>query len=412
MSLKVNVLTLSLSSFLAMWRLGFVFHEMAFGLLSVFLPLYIVAIGGSLIDIGVMSAAALFSAIPSSFFWGYMCDKTRHYKRFILLSFLSSAIILYIFTFTSNVGLLIILYIVMSVLHVAHEPPKNVLVAELYTREEWERTFALYEEFTEVGWLSGLLFGFFLSVYGTSASSTLFLCSSLNLAAFILSIFFVEDPVLIFERGLVAIEKTIDFACKVAAIAFRIFDGAIINGRVEMENVNAFCGGLILFSLATSMLFTPMPVFLSRGLALSQSLIFALYVLNSSGSVLGYFFVSRRSDQHVEKAVLSRIAVSRSVLAFLLIIPLLSSTFSIGIVAVILSLMGFIYALFLVYTLALSMELLPKGKAGLFNALVGTGSACGSFIGPFLAEKAGFVYTFLSSSIIFLLAYIAFKIFN
>ncbi|MEM0313017.1 MAG: hypothetical protein QXQ41_00485, partial [Candidatus Bathyarchaeia archaeon] len=102
-----------------MWRLGFVFHEMAFGLLSVFLPLYIIAIGGSLVDIGVMSAVALFLAIPASFFWGYICDKTRYYKRFILLSFLSSAIILYLFTFTLNVGLLIILYVVMSVLHVA-----------------------------------------------------------------------------------------------------------------------------------------------------------------------------------------------------------------------------------------------------------------------------------------------------
>jgi hypothetical protein len=25
----------------------------------------------------------------------------------------------------------------MSILHVANEPPKNMLVAELYTREEW-----------------------------------------------------------------------------------------------------------------------------------------------------------------------------------------------------------------------------------------------------------------------------------
>ncbi|MEM3577595.1 MAG: MFS transporter [Candidatus Bathyarchaeia archaeon] len=412
MELKVKVLIFLLCSLLVMWRLGFVFHEMAFGLLSVFLPLYIVAIGGSLIDVGVMSAAALFLAIPASFFWGYICDKTRHYKRFILLSFLSSAVILYLFTLTSNVTLLIILYAVMAVLHIAHEPPKNVLIAELYTRGEWEKTFALYEEFTEIGWLSGLLFGLFMSIYGASAASTLFLCSSLNLAAFVLSILFVEDPIMIFERGLVAIEKTIDFACKGVAVASRIFDGAIINGRVERENVNAFCGGLILFSLATSMLFTPMPVFLSRGLAFSQSLIFALYVLNSSGSVLGYFFTSRRSDQRVEKAVLNRIAVSRSVLTSLLIIPSLSPIFSIGIVAVILGLMGFIYALFLVYTLALSMELLPKGKAGLFNALVGAGSACGSFIGPLLAEKWGFAYTFLASSIIFLLAYIAFKIFD
>lgn len=143
-----------------MWRLGFFFHEMGFGLLAIFLPLHVIAVGGSLVDIGVMSSSALFLAIPFSFFWGYMCDKKRRYKRYILLSFLASTVILYLFTLTSSVSALIALYALMSVFHVAHEPPKNVLIAELYSREKWERTFALYEGFTEAGWLIGLVLGF------------------------------------------------------------------------------------------------------------------------------------------------------------------------------------------------------------------------------------------------------------
>ena len=76
-----------------MWRAGFFFHEMAFGLLSVFIPIYvIVTLGGTLLEVGIMTAVALFLTIPASFFWGYACDKTRRYKRFILLSFLSMAI--------------------------------------------------------------------------------------------------------------------------------------------------------------------------------------------------------------------------------------------------------------------------------------------------------------------------------
>lgn len=395
-----------------MWRLGFVFHEMAFGLLSVFLPLYVITIGGSLINVGVMSAAALFLAIPASFFWGYICDKTRRYKRFILLSFLSSAVILYLLTFTLNVALLIILYVVMSVLHVAHEPPKNVLIAELYTREEWEKTFALYEGFTEIGWLMGLLLGFFMSAYGVNAAFTLLLCSGLNLVAFISSTILVKDPILILERSLVTMEKTVNFACKGITLACRILDGLSLNGSLERENLKAFCGGLILFSLATSMLFTPMPVFLSQELALSQSLIFALYALNSTGSVLGYFLACRNSGRSEEKSALKRIAIYRSILTFLLMVNVQPFALRVTLATAILTLMGFIYALFLVYTLALSMELLPEGKAGVFNALVGVGGAAGSFIGPFLAEKFGFHYVFLTSGIIFFFSYISFKIFN
>jgi len=53
-----------------MWLLGFFLHEMAFGLLSIFLPLYITgAVGGTLVDVGVMTSLATSLAIPFSFFW-------------------------------------------------------------------------------------------------------------------------------------------------------------------------------------------------------------------------------------------------------------------------------------------------------------------------------------------------------
>jgi len=122
-----------------MWRLGFFFHEIAFGLLSVFIPLYMVSppIGGSLVDLGIITSIALFSAIPASFLWGYICDKTRRFKLYILLSFISATVILYLFTFATNVLTFIILYAAMSMLHVAHEAPKNVLIAEHYSRAEW-----------------------------------------------------------------------------------------------------------------------------------------------------------------------------------------------------------------------------------------------------------------------------------
>ena len=70
------------------WLIGFIFHEMAFGLLSVFVPLYITGyLGGSLIDVGIMITLANFVAVPFSFLWGYLSDKTRRYHFFILLSF-------------------------------------------------------------------------------------------------------------------------------------------------------------------------------------------------------------------------------------------------------------------------------------------------------------------------------------
>jgi len=364
-----------------------------------------------LVHIGMMSAVALFLAIPSSFFWGYACDRTRRYKRYILLAFLALAVILYLFTLTTSIELLITLYAVMAILHMAHEPPKNVLIAESYSREDWERAFAFYEGFTEAGWLIGLFLGFLASAYGLGAMSTLLLCSALNLVAFVSSLLLVTDPLLIFERGLVSIEKTVDFTYRGMVLASKLLSGISTNERLKGENLYVFCSGLVLFSLATSILFTPLPVFFSKDLALQASFVFAIFALNSGGGIAGYLLALRESRQSTEKANISKVAMFRSVLAFLLIAIASISLYNVILVAVVLTLMGFAYALFLIYTLSISMELIPEGKAGLFNVLVGIGQACGSFIGPFIAQTVGFTYVFLATGMIFLLAYVAFKIF-
>jgi MFS family permease len=402
-----------------MWRLGFFFHEMGFGLLSVFFPLYVVSsvLKGSLFDVGIMSAAALFLAIPASFFWGYLCDKTRHYKRFILLSFCGSAVLLYLFSLTTSLYVLLVLYAVMSCLHVAHEPPKNILVAEMYSREDWEKSFASYEGLTEVGWLIGLVLGFLASAYGASPSFTLLLCSILNFVAFGLALMLVADPLFVFERKLVSIEKSVDFAYRGVSLASKLLGGIHVDERLKTENVAAFCCGLVLFSLATSILFTPLPIFVSqvvKSAALPSSLVFAAFVLNSAGGVFGYYASGRPHDREAEKARISRVVFFRSFLSFFLLSTILVFTraFGLGLLVGILVLLGFANAAFVVYTLSLSMELIPAGKAGLFNVLVGVGTASGSLIGPFIAGLTGsFIYVFTVGGIAFFGAYIFFRVF-
>ncbi|MEM1589496.1 MAG: MFS transporter [Candidatus Bathyarchaeia archaeon] len=394
-----------------MWWLGFVFHEMAFGLLSVFLPLYVISIGGSLIDFGFMSALAVLATIPSSFLWGYACEKEGRYRQYILVSFLSLALIFYFFTLTIDVKLLTLLYILLWFFHVAHEPPRNVLIAEFYTREEWEKAFAWYRGFTEIGMLAGLLLGFFMAMFNVSAFLTLLVCSGLHVLAFALSLVFVWDPPLVIERGLVTIERSADLILKGATALSRLPGGAWM--KLKFENIKAFCVGLTLFSLATNVLFTPMAIFLSNGLGYAESMVFALFAVNSLGGIIGYF-ITMRSHPSIdsEKSVLRRATLLRSLLSLMLTIPIQIFLYRTFTVATVLFLMGFLYALFAVYTVALSMELLPREKVGLYNAMEGLGRAFGSLIGPTLAENFGFQLVFLTSGLIFAAAYVTFKVFK
>jgi MFS family permease len=386
---------------------------MAFGLLSIFIPLYVVrTLGGSLVELGIMVAAALLFSIPASFFWGYICDKTRRYKVYILLAFASATIIIYFFTLTTSIILFIILYVTMSMLHVAHEAPKNVLIAEHYSRDEWEKSFASYQRLTEVGWFLGLLLGLIATTFSLSTQYTLFLCSGLNLVAFALSIFLIADPLLIFERRLVSIEKKIDYASRGVKIASQILEGYSPTEKLKKESFLAFGIAILFFSLASNIFFTPLPIFFAQKLALPSNMIFEIYMLNSIGAIVGYSIIKRRSMFTDSKKQIRRIVLLRSALIFLLVIAIqiaFSPTFFTALVMVLLNLA---YAVYYILMISLAMELIPQGKTGIFDVLTGLGAASGSFLGPFLAQMLGFLPQFLIAGVIFLLAFVVLKIFT
>jgi MFS family permease len=407
-----------------MWRLGFFFHEIAFGLLSVFIPLYLVAfkntniLGGPLVALGLMTSIAILCSIPASFLWGYLCDATRHYKVFILLSFLSSAILLFLMAlpFAQNIVVFVILYVIMQVLHVSHEAPKNVLIAEHYSRDNWERSYGFYEGLTEIGFIIGLAVGLVLSVglFALTASLsstvlatyTLYLCSLLSVVAFILSIALIADPLMIFERRLVSMEKSIDFTARgVESYSLRW------KGALKRESFSGFAFAIVIFSLATSLFFTPLPIYLKTIFNGQSSMVYVAYILNSIGATIGYFLIRNRARSMNLRKQMPRYVLFRSLLIFLLVGAIqlaISPTITTGIFLVFL---GFAYAMYYIMMISLSMELIPQGKTGFFDGLVGLGAAVGSFLGPYLAENLSYVPTFLIAAFAFFCAFLILKIF-
>ncbi|PVX24117.1 MAG: hypothetical protein CW691_08495 [Candidatus Bathyarchaeum sp.] len=394
--------------------IGFIFHKISFGLLSVLLPLYITQVisGGNLSVWGLIASAATFIAIPFSFMWGYLCDATRRYRFFILLSFSAVTLLLYMFSLTVDLLLLGFVYVFIVVFRVAYEPSKNVLIAENYSHRDWKRGFAVYAALTEIGWVTGLFLGFLLTLLGYSSATLLTICIVLSFASFILSAIFVSDPALTFERGLVTIERSFSLVQRgvelLAGLNFDRYD----SGELNRENVYALCFGLMLFSLATSMFFTPLPIFFAQSLSLSTSTIFALFLINSLGCLIGYVSMKRNHHNVNETSTTTRVSVLRGVLVFaLLFVGYLSFTWAILLSVTVLVISGFIYALYSVSVLSLSMEVIPRGKAGVFTALLGAGSGIGCLTGPIIAENFGFSYMFIASATCFFFSFIAFKIF-
>jgi MFS family permease len=407
-----------------MWRLGFFFHDMAFGLLTVFIPLYVVVfkntsiLGGPLLALGVMTSIAIFCSIPASFLWGYLCDKTRHYKFFILLSFSSLAVILFLMTlpFAQNLITFVILYVVMQMLHVAHESPKNVLVTEHYSRNDWEKSFGFYEGLTEIGFIIGLAAGMFLFASSLSFSVlstySFYLCSGLSVVALVLAIALIADPLIVFERRLVGIERKMDNACRGLEGSSRLMDGLRWDGSLKEDRFLGFAFAIVLFALATSILFTPLPIYLKNVFGGQEQFVYLAYILNSAGATAGYFLIRGRANSMDIRKQMPRFILIRSVLVFALVAAISIAFESTVITYILLVCIGFAYAMYYIMMLSLSMEVIPEGKAGFFDGMVSLGAAIGAFFGPFLAHNLNYVPTFIIAAVIFLVAFVTLKIFR
>ncbi len=411
-----------------MWRLGFLFHDVAFGLLTVFIPLYVVVfqdtsiLGGPMLALGVMTSIAIFCSIPASFLWGYLCDKTRHYKAFILLSFGSIALILFLMTlpFSQNLIVFVVLYVIMQMLHVAHESPKNILITEHYSRTDWERSFGLYEGITEVGFIAGLAIGMFLFAtaiqFSILATYTLYICSALSVVAFISAVVLIADPLMIFERRLVGIERSLDYTHRGLEGSARLMDGKRWKGSLKRDSFVGFAFAIVLFSLATSLFFTPLPIYLRDLFGGQQQFVYLAYIFSSVGALAGYFLISGRASSINIRRQMPRFILLRGLLLFALVGVVWFAIEPTLFTCMLLVLLGFAFAMYYIMMLSLSMEIIPQGKAGFFDGMVGLGAAVGAFTGPFLANYFKFlpnqyVYIpiFVITAVIFLVAFISIK---
>jgi MFS family permease len=144
---------------------------------------------------------------------------------------------------------------------------------------------------------------------------------------------------------------------------------------------------------------------------MSSAIVFAVFILNSGGGVVGYVFAGRKTETSGGGSRVWGIILARSLLTLLLIAALVKSSFSVFLTVGVLILMGLLAAVFTVRIESLFMELIPPGRAGLINVLMGIGAAVGSLAGPFVAQAFGFFQVFLVAGVIFLAAFVSFLVF-
>jgi predicted MFS family arabinose efflux permease len=126
--------------------------------------------------------------------------------------------------------------------------------------------------------------------------------------------------------------------------------------------------------------------------------------------MMGYFMIGGKAKAIDAKKQIRRLVLLRSFFIFLIAAAVFAAFSPTFITGAILVLLGFVYAVYHILMLSLTMELVPAGKNGIFDVLVGVGAATGSFAGPYLASLYGFLPQFLVAAAIIFLAFLILKI--
>jgi MFS family permease len=189
-------------------------------------------------------------------------------------------------------------------------------------------------------------------------------------------------------------------------------DGLRWDGSLKEDSFLGFALAIVMFSLASSLFFTPLPIYLKGLFGGQQSMVYFAYILNSVGATAGYFLIRGRARTMDIRKQMPRFVLLRSLLIFAFV-GVIEFAFSPTILTgILLIFIGFAYAMYYIMMLSLSMELIPEGKTGFFDGLVGLGAAVGSFLGPFLATHLNYLPTFLVAAVVFLIAFITLKLFS
>ena len=381
------------------WFFAFIPYKIAFGVSSVLLPLYVVASGGTVADVGLVVAAFLAASIPASIFWAVLSDRNASRKIFILFAFLSTSITFLLFAISRNAAQLLLFSAIQGFLVTAAIPISGMLVIEGAPKGQWEYQIGLFNFIGGIGWSIGLLFG----TLSLDARITFMVCMILCAASYLLSFFWIIEPKMTFERESLSIfipridRNFPNVLIHLPTVWERRLFRTLRNG-ITTNLPRYHLGTLLIFMGATSF-FTPMPIFMkSQGLAVST--IFGAFFLNSILAATFYPIVARFSKRWDDRKLLIYSTVARILLfcsaVFTTLLPVAIIPIFLGCIV---GLGGLTWAFIAVCGVSLVPKLSMIGKEGstmgVYNAMSSLGGVGGSLVGSTTAYAFGYEFSFV-----------------
>lgn len=391
------------------WLYAWAVGSLAFGGASLLIPLYVVQLGGTAVDLGVLFATSAMIGAPGAIVFGRLADRITARRPLVLVTLAVVSAALVVLPVLDSITAVIVATAGLWLVVAAIAPVLTMLVVDEAPSDAWANRIGQLNKFQGYGWAGGLVLGAIWPLVARpllgpdDATRTLFwlLAFCAALAAVIAARSLprpAQDAHVSSERTARRIARLIagsEAGVKGATVVFspnRLYWSTRgIRPRRLLKRLDT---ALAMYFLAATLFFTgsamfwaPLPLFFTdAGFAAGQ--IFGLYLASSIASAVLYEPAGRLAARFDIRLLQTGALIGRGLL-FVIVGGLGAHSLGLGSGGVLLALLGVTWAAIAVLGTAIVTRLAPtsvRGESlGVYTAIIAVAGGVGGLLGGWVA---------------------------
>ncbi|MFB6141048.1 MAG: MFS transporter [Halosimplex sp.] len=394
------------------WTLG----SIAFGGASLLVPLYLVQLGASPVQLGVLASTAAVVGAPGAVLFGRLANRVGHRRGLVLGTLATVAAALAVIPLASDVTTVVVANAALWLVVASVAPVLTMLVVDDAPESAWSERIGLLNKYQGYGWAGGLVLGTVWPLVGVrfvgaeSATRVLFwllaACAGVSAVSASRTL---PDPTpeshVTSERRVRRIARIVAgarFPLKGATFPFspnrlywttRGVDPRRLRGRFDASLVTYLVAATLFFT-GFAAFWAPLPLFLT-GASFDSGQIFGLYLVSSLASAVLYEGAGRAAARYDVRLLQSGSLAVRGVLfpVVALVGGLGTAALELGAAGVGLAAIGATWAVIAVVGTAIVTRLSPPAARGeVLGVHTALGAAAGGVGGVLGGWAASFGY--------------------
>ncbi|MEM0154576.1 MAG: MFS transporter [Methanothrix sp.] len=398
-----------------LWMYSMLPYQIAYGPISTIIALFILDLGGTVIDVSYAMAVFYGVSIPASVLWGIAVDRYGSRKPFIYMSIASAGLVLLGLSYTNSIALAIILFGLLSLFTAALATPLSLLVMETIEKKFWASGFSRLQMLSSIGGSIGLLAASVLTGFLPLRVVMLLLIPFVIVS--ILIAMSIAEPVKNLERrSIIRNSMALRFRLLMHNLIFirvpgyKFIRGIITNKHNQLSKLTVIYIGMFAFYLGSAIFNTAYVPGL-REIGFANIFVFAIIFAGYAVQSYVFNYAGRFTELKGERSTLRSSLVMRAAgyvaigFAFIFLTGLGSLLINLIFYALT---AGLAYAMFYTVSNTLLFETVgsekPGRKLGLYSSVVGVGYLIGSLVAGYIAYYIGYSVAFIASGLLIFLS--------